>query len=107
MRIMIGSGAVLALAVAAGLGSPGVMTKSGSGLGQLMSATIAPGELGGGTSGLGMANIAWQAPGAQAPEASIALSEQDWLKLSGDVAPVSYLDPQAPAPAPAEDQQPL
>ena len=73
-----------------------------------MSATITPAELRG-TADAGLSAIAWHAPGTEASEPSIALSEQDWLKLSEDVAPVSYLGPQAPvANAPASvDQQPL
>lgn len=105
MRIKIGTVAVLAVALAASLASASVMTKSRSGLGQLLSATITPAEMRG-TGDLGVTSVAWQAPGAQAPEAAVALSEQDWLKLSDDVAPVSYLGSQDPAPAPA-GQQPL
>lgn len=105
MRIKIGTVAVLAVALAAGLASASIVTKSRSGLGQLLSATITPAEMHG-AGDLGVTSIAWQAPGSQAPEAAVALSEQDWLKLSDDVAPVSYLDSQAPTPAPA-GQQPL
>lgn len=108
MQIKFGTIAVIAVAAVAGLASAGILAKSRTGLGQLMSATITSAAISG-TEGLGVTGVAWHAPGSEVGGPSIALSEQDWLKLSEDVAPVSYLGPPTPVPnGPADaGQQPL
>lgn len=107
MRMTIGRTALLVVAAAGGLAAASFTAETRAGLSRLMSATIAPPQLQG-TTDLGMADVVWHAPGETA-ETPVALSEQDWLKQFEDVAPVSYLGPQAPASsAPyAVDQQPL
>ncbi|MEZ5924446.1 MAG: hypothetical protein R3D57_08670 [Hyphomicrobiaceae bacterium] len=52
----------------------------------------------------------WAAPQIEGTTSSVAMSEQDWLKLADDVAPVRYLpvktDP-SPLPSQLDEQQPL
>lgn len=107
MRLSFGSVAVVVVVAVMGIGSTGWMSKAQSGLGQLMSGTISSAGLSS-AGEAGASKIAWHGPGGAGDQA-VALSEQDWLKLSEDVAPVSYLD-QAPADSDAtadSEAQPL
>jgi hypothetical protein len=105
MRLMAGSIAALAACAAVAFGQAGWMGKAQSGLGQMLSGTLGGGEP---TSAARVAQIAWQGPGGAVDQA-VALSEQDWLKLSEEVAPVSYLEPPPAEPKTPEsnDAQPL
>lgn len=107
MRLTLGAVAVLAGATVVGAGADGWLTKAQSGLAQLMSGTISTAELSS-ANGASVTEIAWHAPGGVADQA-VALSEQDWLKLSEDVAPVIYLDqaPADPAATAGSEAQPL
>ena len=106
MRLYIGALTGLAVTAAVAAGSAGWMQKSQSGLRQLMTGTVAAVGSPGAEQ---LSDLAWRAPGDTAGLPAIALSEQDWLKLSEDVAPVSYLGPSPvkPAAPPANDAQPL
>lgn len=99
-RLMVVAG-VTALA---GLASSDWLAKSEAGLRQLMSGSVAivPVEDPAAT-----ISAAWRETGQDA-NAAVAMSEQDWLKLADDLAPVSYYAEPASAPAAAiDDQQPL
>jgi len=104
MGRMAGLMVVAGVTVFAGIASSDWLAKSETGLRQLMSGSVAmvPVEDPAVT-----ISAAWREVGKD-DNAAVAMSEQEWLKLGDDLAPVSYYAEPASAPAAAvDDQQPL
>jgi hypothetical protein len=89
----------------AGIASSDWLAKSEAGLRQLITGSVVTAPVNGATVTI---SAAWQEPGKGAAEA-VAMSEQDWLRIADDMAPVSYYaeTPVETVTATPAEQQPL